>query len=86
MFEDMMRQVRSEVVHNVFHLNLEHFNSHEFERKRERELEEINLMGPEDPEGDIEIQQASQIKWVAMKNVLVVQGRNTKNVVAECAH
>ncbi len=63
MFEDMMRQVRSEVVHNVFHLNLEHFNSHEFERKRERELEEINLLGPEDdPQGDIEIQQASSDK------------------------
>ena len=62
MFEDMMRQVRSEIVHNVFHLNVEHFNSHEFERKRERELEEINLMGPEDPEGDISIQQASSEK------------------------
>ena len=62
MFEDMMRQVRSEVVHNVFHLNVEHFNSHEFERKRERELEEINLMGPEDPEGDIEIRQATSDK------------------------
>ena len=58
MFEDMMRQINAEVVHNIFHLNVEHFNSHEFERKRERELEEINFMGPEDPEGDISVQQA----------------------------
>ncbi len=61
MFEDMMRQVRTEVVHHIFHLNIEHFNSHEFERKREREFEDINLMGPEEPEGDkgdISIQQA----------------------------
>ena len=58
MFEDMMRQINAEVVHNIFHLNVEHFNSHEFERKRERELEEINFLGPEDPEGDISVQQA----------------------------
>lgn len=61
MFEDMMRQVRFEVVQHVFHLNIEHFNSHEFEAKREREFEDINLMGPEEPEGDkgdIQIRQA----------------------------
>ena len=58
MFEDMMRQINAEVVHNIFHLNVEHFNSHEFERKRERELEEINFLGPEDPEGNIEVRQA----------------------------
>ncbi len=62
MFEDMMRHVRSEVVHHIFHLNIEHFNSHEFERKREREFEELNLMGPEDPEGEIHIQQATSDK------------------------
>lgn len=52
MFEDMMRQVRSEIVHHIFHLNIDHFNQHEFERKRERELEEINFMGPEESQGD----------------------------------
>ena len=62
MFEDMMKQVRAEVVHNVFHLNVEHFDSHEFERKREREFEEINLMGPEDPQADIEVMQATSEK------------------------
>jgi len=43
MFEDMMRQVRSDVVHHIFHLNLERFDSHELENKREQELAEINL-------------------------------------------
>jgi preprotein translocase subunit SecA len=52
MFEDMLRQVRAEVVHHVFHLNMDHFNHIELERKREQELEELHLTGPEDPEGD----------------------------------
>lgn len=58
MFEDLMRQVRTEIVNLVFHLNVEHFNSHELERKRQRELDEISMLGPEDPEGDIGINQA----------------------------
>ena len=62
MFEDMMRQVRTEIVHGIFHLNIEHFNSHEFERKREKELQEMNLMGPENPEADIAIQHAHSDK------------------------
>jgi preprotein translocase subunit SecA len=48
MFEDMMRNVRSEVVYHIFHLNVEHFNKHELERKRERELNQINLSGASD--------------------------------------
>ncbi len=55
MFEDMMREIRAEVVHHVFHINIEHFNYHEFERRREREFEELNLMGPEDPTADIQV-------------------------------
>jgi preprotein translocase subunit SecA len=58
MFEDMMNQVRMEVVNLIFHLNVEHFNSHELERKRQRELDEISMVGPEDPEGDISVSQA----------------------------
>ena len=52
MFEDMLRQVRAEVVHHVFHLNMDHFNHTELERKRSQELEQLHLTGPEDPEGD----------------------------------
>ena len=64
MFEDMMRQVRAETVHHVFHVNIEHFNRHELERKREHELEQLNLMGPQEPEGDkgqIQITRADKI-------------------------
>ena len=59
MFEDMMGQVQAEIIQNVFHLNVEHFNSKEFERKRELEMQNMNLMGPEDPEGDITVQAIS---------------------------
>ena len=52
MFEDVMRQVRAEVVHHVFHLNIEHFDQAELERKREREFDQMSLKGPEEPEGD----------------------------------
>lgn len=43
MFEDMMNEVRRTIVHHIFHLNLERFDEHELEMKRQRELEDINL-------------------------------------------
>jgi preprotein translocase subunit SecA len=45
MFEDMMNGTGYEIVHNVFHLNLERFDSHELEHKRELEMEQMNLQG-----------------------------------------
>ncbi len=45
MFEDMMHGTGYEIVHNIFHLNLERFDSHEMEHKREREMEQMNLQG-----------------------------------------
>jgi preprotein translocase subunit SecA len=44
MFREMMRQVRWDIVHHIFHLNLERFNHHELEHKRQRELDELNLI------------------------------------------
>lgn len=44
MFQEMMTQIRLEIVHHIFHLNLEHFNHHAFEERREKELEEINMV------------------------------------------
>ena len=44
MFKEMMQQIRFEVVHHIFHLNIEHFNQHELEHKRQRELDEINIL------------------------------------------
>ncbi len=43
MFEDMMDHVRFDIVHHVFHLNLERFDAHEIEEKRERELDQLNM-------------------------------------------
>ena len=44
MFEDMMRDIRRIVVHHLFHLQLERFDEHELERKREQELEHLNMI------------------------------------------
>ncbi len=43
MFQDMMKSVRMEILHHIFHLNLENFSRQALEQKRERELEEIRL-------------------------------------------
>lgn len=43
MFKDMMNQIRYEVVNMIFHLNVEHFDKHDIEQRREKELEDINL-------------------------------------------
>jgi preprotein translocase subunit SecA len=44
MFQDMMRNVEYEVVHHLFHINLDSFDSHGFEERRERELEQLNMI------------------------------------------
>ncbi len=62
MFEDMMAQVQAEIIQNIFHLNVEHFSSKEFERKRELEMQNMNFLGPDDPQGTIGIQQGSSDK------------------------
>jgi len=48
MFKDMMEHVRFDIINSIFHLNVERFNHHEFERKRERELEQLNMIGGDD--------------------------------------
>lgn len=50
MFEDMMRSIRTEIVHHIFHLNVSQFDKHELERKREHELEHLKFVGTEAPE------------------------------------
>lgn len=49
MFEDTMRSIGHEVVHNIFHLNLERFDQHELEQKRELEMEQMSLRAATDP-------------------------------------
>lgn len=48
LFTDMMANIRLDVVRHVFHLNIERFNQHEMEEKRERELAQINMVSAVD--------------------------------------
>ena len=43
MFEDMMKQIRADVVHRIFHLRPEQFDAHALEEKREKEMDEISM-------------------------------------------
>jgi len=47
MFQDMMTAVRYDIVRHIFHLNLERFDHHELELKREAELEKLNMISNE---------------------------------------
>ena len=50
MFREMMAHIRFDIVHRIFHLNTNKFNSQEFEERREAELEQLNLVsGDSDP-------------------------------------
>lgn len=48
MFKEMMEHVRLDIIHHIFHLNVERFNQHELEHKRERELEQLNMIGADE--------------------------------------
>lgn len=43
MFEDMMRQVRADVVHRIFHLKPEQFDAHKLEEQREKEMAAMSM-------------------------------------------
>ncbi len=47
MFRDMMNQMRMDIVRHIFHLNVERFDERAFEARRERELDELNLVSGE---------------------------------------
>ncbi len=57
MFQDMMDHVRFDIVHHIFHLNLEQFDAHDIEEKRERELDEINMNTSGGDEGGSVVEQ-----------------------------
>ncbi len=48
MFQDMLTSIKWEIVHHVFHLNVENFNQQELMKKREIDFAKINLNMPED--------------------------------------
>jgi preprotein translocase subunit SecA len=60
MFKDMMEHVCLDIVHHIFHLNLDRFNQVDLERKRERELEQLNMVGS-DTTGEPEIRRVEKI-------------------------
>ena len=52
MFEDMMYHIKSEIMYNVFNLDLEHFDQHALEVKRSREMHSLRMSGPEEDHDD----------------------------------
>jgi len=59
MFKDMMSAVYRDVVHHIFHLNIERFNHQELERRRQEELASLQLGSgaPEEPTESHALQQ-----------------------------
>lgn len=49
LFYNTMKQIRAEVVSHVFHLNIDRFNQHELEARRQHELEQLNLVSQTGP-------------------------------------
>ena len=43
MFADMMKQIRADVIHRVFHLKPELFDAHKLEEKRSKELDQMSM-------------------------------------------
>lgn len=48
MFQEVMQDIQRMSVHHIFHLNTERFDQHELEKKRERELDQINMLAGHD--------------------------------------
>ena len=57
MFRDMMDQIRKDIVRHIFHLNIERFDEHLFEARRQRELDELNLVS-----GEVESEEQGQVQ------------------------
>jgi len=54
MFSTMMNQIRRDIVRHIFHLNLERFDERSFEARRQRELDELNMVS-----GDTQSEESS---------------------------
>lgn len=48
MFREMMTHIRFDIVHHVFHLNVSHFDPTQFEERREKELDQLDLSSQPD--------------------------------------
>lgn len=54
MFQEMLAATRVTVVRHLFHLNTKKFDQHELEERRERELEELNMVGGDESSEPVE--------------------------------
>ncbi len=52
MFEDMMRQIRVDVVRHVFHIRPEHFDQTKLEEKRQREMDAMQMVSGSDDKAE----------------------------------
>jgi len=50
MFREMMTHIRFDIVHHIFNLNITQFNSQELEKRRDAELDQLNLVSGDSPE------------------------------------
>lgn len=56
MFEDMLSDIQRMVFRHIFHLNIDRFDEHALEQKRERELDELNMVsGKSDDEPQVPV-------------------------------
>ena len=62
MFQEVMQDIQRMTVHHIFHLNTERFDQHELEKKRERELDQINLLAGHSTDGGGEGQPVEQAR------------------------
>lgn len=52
MFEDMMRQIRADIVRHVFHIRPEHFDQSALEAKRQREMDAMQMVSGSDDKAE----------------------------------
>lgn len=62
MFSDMINSIHWETIHRLFHLNLTQFDTTSLERRKEHELDEINMIGTGDShEGNQTVKNEDQV-------------------------
>ena len=54
MFEDMMRSIYFEIMHRIFHFNTHQFDAHALEKRRQKELDALEIQGS--PENSLDQQ------------------------------
>ncbi len=78
MFSDMMNQIRRDIVRHIFHLNIERFDEHLFEARRQRELDELNLVSGDAESGEQNQTQRDSEKLGEMIRVHARSGKKYK--------